>query len=67
MYVCPQDSEALARHLAFRDYLRSHSEEMMAYAELKRQLARKFPHNIDAYIAGKSPFIEKIMQRIRQM
>ena len=67
LYVCPQDSEALVRHLTFRDYLRSHSEERMAYGELKRQLAQKFPYDLDAYLEGKSPFVERLMQRIRQV
>mgnify|MGYP002777033281 CR=1 FL=1 len=65
LYVCPQDSEALARHLTFRDYLRSHPQEALAYGELKRQLAQQFPHDIDAYLEGKSPFIEEIMQQAR--
>ncbi len=65
LYVCLQNSEALARHLAFRNYLRANSKEMMAYGELKRQLARQFPHDIDSYLAGKASFVEEMTQRAR--
>lgn len=33
----------IGRHLAVRNYLRTHEEERRAYGELKETLARKFP------------------------
>lgn len=62
LYVCPQDSTALARHLAFRNYLRQNADAVLAYGKLKQQLAKKFPHDIDSYIEGKNAFIEEITQ-----
>lgn len=46
------------RHLAFRDYLRTHPEVADEYASLKQTLARKFPHDINAYCDGKDAFIK---------
>jgi GrpB-like predicted nucleotidyltransferase (UPF0157 family) len=51
-------STHLIRHLAFRDYLRSHPNIAQAYSDLKRDLAHRFSDNIDAYIDGKDPFIK---------
>jgi len=62
LYVCAQDSPELRRHLAFRDYLRLHPDEARACNDLKKDLARRFPHDIDAYIEGKSEFIQRIYQ-----
>jgi GrpB-like predicted nucleotidyltransferase (UPF0157 family) len=48
----------VARHLAFRDYLIEHPPVAREYAELKQQLARQFPTDIDAYTAGKASFVK---------
>jgi GrpB-like predicted nucleotidyltransferase (UPF0157 family) len=63
LHVFEQGHPAVGRHLAFRDYLRTHPDEARAYDELKRQLARRFPHNIDAYMAGKDDLIKAIIRR----
>ncbi len=62
MYVCPSDSPELRRHLALRDHLRSHPTAVREYSELKRQLAAKHGNDIDAYIDGKTGFIEAILK-----
>ena len=62
LYVCPEDSPELARHTAFRDYLRQHPLRAEDYAALKRSLAERFPYDIDAYIDGKSAFIEAALR-----
>ena len=46
------------RHLAFRDWLRSHPEGAQAYANLKRNLALRFAGDRMAYTEAKSNFIE---------
>jgi GrpB-like predicted nucleotidyltransferase (UPF0157 family) len=43
------------------DYLRSHPMAMNAYAQIKRQLARYFPENVDAYYDIKDPVFDVIM------
>ncbi len=63
LYVRAQDNEALAQHLAFRDYMRQNPQEAAAYADLKQGLARRFPHDIDAYIEGKTKFVKGILRR----
>jgi GrpB-like predicted nucleotidyltransferase (UPF0157 family) len=51
------------RHLAFRDLLRSDPVLRDAYAELKHQLAARFPTNREAYIEGKTEFIQAALER----
>ena len=61
LYVCPVDSEELRRHLRFRDHLRGHPEAAARYDALKRDLARRYANDIDAYVEGKSAFVEGIL------
>ena len=52
--------------LAFRDYLRSHDDDALAYAALKTQLANdcgQDPNDRDAYRLGKATFIRTITDR----
>lgn len=62
LYVCLEGSLGLRNHLAVRDYLRSHPDKAIAYGELKRQLAEKFPDDIDSYIDGKADFLQGILR-----
>ena len=64
LYVCPEDSAELRRHLAFRDYLRSHPQAAGEYSRLKKEGARLHPDDIEGYIAHKAPFIEKVYREI---
>ena len=47
--------------LLCRDYLRTHPMASHAYAEIKRQLARYFPENVEAYYDIKDPVFDVIM------
>lgn len=60
LYVCPEDSLELKRHLAFRDYLRVHQEAVDEYGKIKMEAAKLYPEDIDKYIEYKAPVIEKI-------
>ena len=64
LYLCPEDSPELKRHLAFRDYLREHPQAVEEYSCIKLEAAKLFPHDIDGYINHKSPVIEKIYKEI---
>ena len=64
LYVCPQDSSELKRHIAFRDYLRSHPEAVREYSRIKEEGAALYPTDIDNYIEYKSSFIESIYKKI---
>ncbi|WP_309732581.1 GrpB family protein [Chamaesiphon sp. OTE_75_metabat_556] len=50
----------IARHLAFRDYLRSHPEAAQQYSQLKQKLAQQYPADIEGYMDGKAEFIKEI-------
>jgi GrpB-like predicted nucleotidyltransferase (UPF0157 family) len=63
IHVFQVGSPEFERHLAFRDYLRAHPAEARAYSRLKDELARRFPHDIDGYAAGKDDFIKEIERR----
>lgn len=60
LYVCPQYSEELHRHITFRDFLRSHPEAAKTYSSVKETAAQLFPEDIEQYIAYKSPCIEEL-------
>lgn len=47
----------ITRHLAVRDYLRSHPNVHKNYGSLKSQLAKQFPDDRDAYCEGKDAFV----------
>jgi GrpB-like predicted nucleotidyltransferase (UPF0157 family) len=47
--------------LLCRDYLRAHPLAANAYAQIKRQLARYFPENTEAYYEIKDPVFDVIM------
>jgi GrpB-like predicted nucleotidyltransferase (UPF0157 family) len=65
LYVCPADSAALAHHLAFRDFLRTHQTTARAYGQLKRSLARQFRTDRAAYTEAKTQFIEQVLNSVR--
>lgn len=61
LYVCDAHSRELARHIAFRDFLRANPDQALAYGKLKQRLAAQFPHDIDSYIQGKQELVEDII------
>lgn len=52
----------ISRHLDFRDYLIAHPQVAAEYARVKAEMARRFPHDIDGYVAGKAPFVQETIQ-----
>lgn len=63
VYVCDKNSEELKRHVAFRDYLREHTEVANEYGSLKEALARE-SKNRASYGEGKTAFITNIFGKI---
>lgn len=51
----------VARHLAFRDYMRARPEACRAYARLKLALAEQHGDDPAAYTAGKAAFVEELL------
>ena len=63
LYVCPQNSEELHRHVTFRDFLRSNAEAARKYSSVKETAAELFTNDIDKYIEYKSPCIEELYKQ----
>ena len=66
IHIYKADSPQIPRHLAFRDYMRSHPESAREYSNFKRDLAVKYPQNIDKYMDGKNGFIKLIDRKAAQ-
>ena len=60
LYVCPQYSEELRRHVTFRNFLRTSPESVKKYSSIKEAAAKLFPDDIDKYMQYKSPCIEEL-------
>ncbi|MFC4409056.1 GrpB family protein [Chungangia koreensis] len=63
VHIYEKGSPEINRHLAFRDYLRSHPDEREVYGDLKEKLAREFPYDIDSYINGKDEVVKEIERK----
>jgi GrpB-like predicted nucleotidyltransferase (UPF0157 family) len=51
------------RHLAVRDFLRAREGEASRYAQLKRELGAREPHDRLAYMAGKDAYVSALEAR----
>ena len=60
IHIFALGSAEIDRHLAFRDYLRTHPAVCERYARLKRSLAAQYPHDIEGYCDGKDAFIKRV-------
>ena len=65
VHVVETTSEFWRRHIAFRDYLRTHPEAAMEYAELKRRLAAEHGADREGYTEAKTDFIRAIEAKAR--
>ena len=67
IHLCVCGDEQERRHLAFRDYLRSHPTVAAQYAELKRGLAAANDgttlESRENYSLSKSPFVNSMLER----
>jgi GrpB-like predicted nucleotidyltransferase (UPF0157 family) len=57
------NSNDIERHLAVRDYLKTHPENAFEYGELKSRLAAMFPSDIEAYCDGKNNFVKELERK----
>lgn len=64
LYVCVSGARELKRHLAFRDYLITHSDVKEAYGKLKLEAAKKHPYDMDAYLRMKGELITNIYKEL---
>lgn len=65
LYVCNRCNEELYRHITFRNYLRQHEEDRRRYTLIKKEMALKYPEDIDSYIEGKQSVILDIYKKCR--
>lgn len=63
LYVCNNENEEMRRHITFRDYLRLHNEEREKYSTIKKEMALKYPYDIDSYIKGMQPIKLEIYKK----
>jgi GrpB-like predicted nucleotidyltransferase (UPF0157 family) len=64
LYASHRGSLSLKNHLGLRDYLRAQPDVAREYGDLKMALARRFPEDMDRYIAGKTEFIVEVLRAI---
>ncbi len=66
LYVCPEGSAELVRHITFRDYLRTHPASRREYEQLKYEIAARSAGDRKIYAAIKEahckPFVEEILR-----
>ena len=60
VHIFEQGDSEIERHLKFRDWMRNNPQDRDAYANLKNNLAEKFPNDIEAYCIGKDEFVANI-------
>jgi GrpB-like predicted nucleotidyltransferase (UPF0157 family) len=60
LHMVEPDTAFFRRHIAFRDYLRSHPETAAEYADLKIKLAQRFGADREGYTNAKTAFIKDI-------
>lgn len=58
-----KDRHQIERHLAFRDYMRTHEKDRNKYSKLKKELALKYPYDIESYCDGKDKFVKEIEEK----
>ena len=61
LHLVPFGSPLWKERLAFRNYLRTHTDAALEYADLKRRLAGQFPLDREAYTEAKGPFVRRIV------
>jgi len=63
LYVCMEGSINLKNHLLLKNYLKNNKEAVQKYSQLKLELAKKFPNDIDGYIDGKTDLINSFLEK----
>lgn len=63
LHLVPTGSQRYVEELAFRDFVRDHTDTAKAYGELKRRLATEFRTDREAYTEGKTDFVQSVLVR----
>jgi GrpB-like predicted nucleotidyltransferase (UPF0157 family) len=67
LHLVPAESPQWIGPIAFRNYLRAHSEAAMEYEALKRRLAQQHQFDREAYTLAKRPFISRATENALAM
>lgn len=65
LHVWSADSSEVARHMGFRDWLRTHEDDRRLYADTKRRLAAQHFDTMSDYADAKDDVVRQIQERIR--
>jgi len=64
VHIFQYDNEkAIERHIAVRDYLKTHKKEAEEYAEIKSKAAEKYPQDINGYCEYKDKFVKELEKK----
>jgi GrpB-like predicted nucleotidyltransferase (UPF0157 family) len=63
LYVCAPGNRAHEERVMFRDWLRAHPEDAVAYAALKLRLAAEAGGDWDRYTGGKTAFVRAVLAK----
>jgi GrpB-like predicted nucleotidyltransferase (UPF0157 family) len=61
LHLVEYDGWHWRRYMTFRDALRADARLRDAYASVKHELAAKYPNDREAYIEGKTTFVERVL------
>lgn len=64
LHVWSADSSEIDRHIAFRDWLRTHEDDRKLYANTKRRLAAEQFETMSDYANAKDEVVQQIQTRI---
>jgi GrpB-like predicted nucleotidyltransferase (UPF0157 family) len=65
LHIVERDTWNERNERLMRDYLLEHPEAVVAYGDLKRQLAQQYPEDSVAYTEAKTAFIQGVIDKAR--
>jgi GrpB-like predicted nucleotidyltransferase (UPF0157 family) len=66
LHIYQYESEEWKNHILFRNYLRTHSDQLKQYHQLKKELAEKYHLDRAAYTKAKEPFILTVIKKANE-
>ena len=66
IHIMEIESKRYKDTIKFRDYMRTHSQAVKEYEELKEKLAKKYADNRKMYTNSKNEFIQSILKKANE-
>ena len=60
------ESEEFRNNILFRNFLRTHPDELKRYHQLKKELAERYHFDRVAYTKAKEPFIQNVIKKVKE-